>query len=88
MTVEDQTGVLQVDKWEDRAGIEILVGLRMVLRRKCGLASLKVSLEYFQGCRADRGASQRPDQLTYRPNDMYSGQEWSGLLAFRHNATF
>lgn len=49
MTVEDQAGILEVENRCEGAGVEILVGCRVILRGKGREAGVKVSFESFKG---------------------------------------
>jgi hypothetical protein len=60
MTMEDETGVLEVDNGSEAPGIEILVGCRVVLRWENGEARVEVTFKGVYRGGADAAASQCP----------------------------
>lgn len=63
MTVEDQASILEVENRGEGAGVEILVGCRVILRREGCEAGAKVSFESLKGSETHCRTFQRSGQL-------------------------
>lgn len=77
--MKEETGILEVDNWSERSGVEVCVLAELEVGRECGAADGKVTFEGFKGRVADRGGAEGAGELADGSNNVDCSEQGRGL---------
>ena len=70
MTMKEEAGILEVDNWSERSGVEVCVLVELEVGRECRATNGKVTFEGFKSCVADRGGTEGTGELADGANNV------------------
>ena len=85
VTMKEEAGILEVDNWSERSGVEVCVLVELEVGRKCGATNGKVTFEGFKRCIADRGGAEGTGELVDGANNVDCSEQGRrrALVVFR-----